>query len=186
MKSCVECGGQLKSTVRIDGKSRKLNHRKRCLTCLPWKAKRKRKSKIRGISGRLCCICEKPIRGTSRTRCGACDTTVRRIRNKLAAVAYLGGKCSRCGYGNPWSLHFHHPKQKDFEIGSASSSWQTIKEEISRCTLLCANCHGEEHATRRGRDKQILQAALTLGNIRNTELSALLLEYLTGLSRYTK
>jgi ribosomal protein L30E len=46
-------------------------------------------------------------------------------------------------------LQFHHidPSQKDFNIGGRGSTraWETIKAEIEKCILLCANCHAEEH-----------------------------------------
>lgn len=59
-------------------------------------------------------------------------------------------KCSKCGYSKCiQALHFHHidPNSKKFTI---SHSWKTgsekrILEEISKCDILCANCHAEEH-----------------------------------------
>lgn len=68
---------------------------------------------------------------------------------KLKAVAYLGGKCNRCGYNKcVRALSFHHkdPSKKDFKFGSgAPKKWETIKKELDKCELLCANCHAEEH-----------------------------------------
>ena len=59
--------------------------------------------------------------------------------------------CVRCGFDNPAALHFHHkdPKQKDITVGNASSSgWsrKKIELEISKCEVLCANCHAIEHS----------------------------------------
>jgi len=70
-----------------------------------------------------------------------------RRRIKRRAVAYLGGKCKRCGYnGCVAAMCFHHVSGKTFRIGSGSGrSWKRIKAELDRCTLLCLNCHAEKH-----------------------------------------
>lgn len=106
-----------------------------------------------------CKICKKPINQLQfrkRTRCNACNTKVRRLRTKLKAIALLGGKCKRCGFDkHPAALEFHHtdPTIKKFEIGMvANKSWESIKEEILKCELLCANCHRIEHSVRFEKD----------------------------------
>jgi 5-methylcytosine-specific restriction endonuclease McrA len=76
---------------------------------------------------------------------------VRRQRAKLAAVQLLGGKCSQCGWDKSTSgLQFHHVSgKKEFNIGGvAHKSWAGIKKELTKCVLLCANCHTMEHSTR--------------------------------------
>lgn len=102
-----------------------------------------------------CRLCDKEFKnsqGRNRTRCGSCNTKVRRMRNKAKAIAYLGGKCVRCGYDkHPAALAFHHrdPFQKEFTIGSvANRAWNVIVLELDKCDLLCANCHCIEHSDR--------------------------------------
>lgn len=71
-----------------------------------------------------------------------------RKRVKVLAVEYLGGKCSLCGYGKCISaLEFHHrdPRQKDFGISGTNKSFESIKAELDKCILVCANCHREIH-----------------------------------------
>lgn len=89
-----------------------------------------------------------------RTRCGSCNTKIRRYRTKAAAIKLLGGKCIDCGWnGNQAALQFHHtdPKKKDFMIGNvANKKWEGIKNEIKKCVLLCANCHMIRHSTKDG------------------------------------
>jgi hypothetical protein len=75
----------------------------------------------------------------------------RRKDIKKELVEYKGGCCIVCGYNKSLrSLHFHHldPSKKDFSI---SRKWdklglnESVKKELDKCVLLCANCHGEVH-----------------------------------------
>lgn len=67
-------------------------------------------------------------------------------------------KCTKCGYSkNISALDFHHvdPKDKKFNLSDAtieqagmiSKGELTIglKNELMKCTVLCAQCHGELH-----------------------------------------
>jgi hypothetical protein len=97
-----------------------------------------------------------------RTRCGSCNTKIRRYRAKAAAIKLLGGKCMHCGWtGNQAALQFHHldPAKKDFIIGNvANKSWESIKVEVAKCMLLCVNCHTIEHSSKN--EKSFLAEAL--------------------------
>lgn len=56
--------------------------------------------------------------------------------------------CSNCPENHPACLHFHHkdPKEKDFTIGcNVKLGKKKIKEEMSKCIVLCANCHAKLH-----------------------------------------
>ena len=67
---------------------------------------------------------------------------------KQKALDYKGGKCETCGYNKSyWALDFHHkdPSQKDFTIAGGNKSFETLKPELDKCSLLCKNCHAEEH-----------------------------------------
>ena len=61
----------------------------------------------------------------------------------------MGGCCSICGYNkNLSALEFHHldMTQKDFTISnSTTTNIEKIREEVSKCILVCANCHRELH-----------------------------------------
>lgn len=102
-----------------------------------------------------CIICEKDfkqLQGRNRKRCNACNTKIRRYRNKIKAIQLLGGKCNRCGFDqHPAALEFHHKdeKLKSFMIGEvANKSWNSIVKEVEKCELLCSNCHRIEHSQR--------------------------------------
>ncbi len=75
----------------------------------------------------------------------------RRKKVRAMAVEYKGGQCEKCGYDHCIdALEFHHidPTRKDFSISSKgyTRSWDKVKEELDKCTMLCANCHRELHA----------------------------------------
>jgi 5-methylcytosine-specific restriction endonuclease McrA len=75
----------------------------------------------------------------------------RREKIRLMAVSHKGGCCQICGYKRCIeALEFHHldPTQKDFGISHKGYTrrWETVKEEVEKCILLCANCHREVHA----------------------------------------
>lgn len=63
--------------------------------------------------------------------------------------------CSSCGYNKSIvALDFHHvdPSSKNFSISQCNnlSLNQRIKDELDKCTVLCANCHREKHSTEDG------------------------------------
>lgn len=71
-----------------------------------------------------------------------------RKRKKLELIEYKGGKCEICGYNKcVAALSFHHinPIEKEFTISSYTGSFEKLKEEIKKCSLLCQNCHIEVH-----------------------------------------
>lgn len=84
--------------------------------------------------------------------CKVCQKKYTQDRNqrlKQEFVDYKGGKCELCGYNKCLaSLHFHHvdPKTKDPKWRSLlKKTLEQVKEELDKCQLLCANCHGEVH-----------------------------------------
>lgn len=69
-------------------------------------------------------------------------------RKKLKLIKYKGGKCQKCGYDKcEEALEFHHldPTKKDFNVSKHSFSFETMKKEVDKCILVCANCHREIH-----------------------------------------
>ena len=91
--------------------------------------------------------------GTLRYRCRRCvgEAVTRRHRKlKQLLVEEAGGGCAVCGYVRCLAnLHFHHvdPAEKSFEIQMGSGkSLAAYREEVRKCVLVCANCHGEIEA----------------------------------------
>lgn len=117
-------------------------------------------------SKKNCVVCGKRLTGRQRLFCSLhcknSDTNFRHqsylnqqsrgLARKLMLIRELGGKCSRCGYAkNVAALKWHHldPGRKSFQLDMRALSNRTelaIREEVSKCILLCANCHAEEHS----------------------------------------
>lgn len=66
--------------------------------------------------------------------------------------------CKICGEWRPECLQFHHrnPAEKEFNVGEwikNGVSIETLKAEIAKCNVLCANCHAVETQNQRYRSK---------------------------------
>lgn len=72
----------------------------------------------------------------------------RRAMVKSAVINVMGGKCMLC-YGSfpPAVFDFHHVFDKKYEINQLipSANSEALTQELSKCVLLCANCHRLEH-----------------------------------------
>lgn len=58
--------------------------------------------------------------------------------------------CERCGENHPATLDFHHrdPSLKIIAVERLhKSGWKQsrLEEEISKCEVLCSNCHRKHH-----------------------------------------
>lgn len=93
--------------------------------------------------------------GFIQSRCKSCQAKDRdfyKKRNqKIISEKKLEIGCVDCGYKeHACALDFHHVNRetKDFTLASNKASGTTIKrilEEISRCIVLCSNCHRVRH-----------------------------------------
>jgi len=75
---------------------------------------------------------------------------LRRRRAIAAIVAAWRLSCARCGHRVAASLDLHHhdAAEKEFALSAAySQSITAIRSELSKCEVLCANCHLAEHAS---------------------------------------
>lgn len=92
--------------------------------------------------------------GGRRTYCKPCFSTYickRFNAKKIAACRFLGDKCSKCQQSFPYPIYnFHHrdPSTKEFQWQKLRlQSIETILRELSKCDLVCANCHTEGHSS---------------------------------------
>jgi 5-methylcytosine-specific restriction endonuclease McrA len=83
-------------------------------------------------------------------RCVGEAVTRRKQKIKELLVEEAGGRCAICGYDRTViNLHFHHvnPAEKSFALSmSTTKALATYLEELKKCVLVCANCHGEIEA----------------------------------------
>ena len=79
----------------------------------------------------------------------------RHLKQKLRAIAVLGGKCYDCDRSFPeWPdvFDFDHrdSSQKRTELSNMlCGSWKKLSAELEKCDLVCANCHRIRTAKRR-------------------------------------
>jgi hypothetical protein len=82
---------------------------------------------------------------------GMCPSHYKKARYAIikdSCIELLGGCCQSCGGVFPRSVYdFHHIEGKDDSPSTiiGNGSFSKIAEEISKCVLLCANCHRIEH-----------------------------------------
>jgi 5-methylcytosine-specific restriction endonuclease McrA len=74
---------------------------------------------------------------------------VMRLLRKYNLIKKAGGKCVICSYKkNLAALAFHHINEKGTRLSGSFLIKMSIKgaeEELSRCVLVCHNCHSEIH-----------------------------------------
>ena len=68
-------------------------------------------------------------------------------------VRYVSERgCADCGERDPVVLEFDHLRDKEFSISSGirERNWDQVLREISKCEVVCANCHRRRTAQRSG------------------------------------
>lgn len=69
----------------------------------------------------------------------------RRKRNRdLIRLIKDAGMCAICGEDHPAVLQFHHTNNKSATITQLVQrgvGLPTLRQELDKCMLLCANCH---------------------------------------------
>lgn len=90
----------------------------------------------------------KELPGKRMTRKDSKKNLIERNRQTILEAKTTG--CQICGYNKcADSLEFHHrdPNTKELTISAAVRAWgpERLKEELSKCIILCANCHRELH-----------------------------------------
>lgn len=88
---------------------------------------------------------------TIRPKKTARDAKQRKFLRRISDEVKLIFGCKHCGFDkHPRALQFHHrdSDEKEFAIGNMTSGMSLLKflSEISKCDVLCANCHLIHHA----------------------------------------
>ena len=76
----------------------------------------------------------------------------RKQQRKLEMCNLLGGECARCKLEttvyNIAVFDFHHKNENSKEYDPSdmvNMSWERIKSELTKCEMLCSNCHRMHH-----------------------------------------
>lgn len=84
------------------------------------------------------------------------------LKNRIKLFEYLNGHpCIDCGNDDPIVLEFDHRDDVDklYDISAIirDRKWETIKAEIDKCDVRCANCHRIRTAKQLGYYKGIIE-----------------------------
>ena len=111
----------------------------------------------------LCAICHRLRHLVATANQPGTPVVTHRRRRKQRAVLSMGSACYACGRQGPAAIFdFHHldASTKSFGVQDGNTrSWERIAEELSKCVMLCANCHREVHAGLRELDEDLLGLA---------------------------
>ena len=119
------------------------------LDCFLWK------NKDKGLKHSHCSECYKETRKKSYNKNKDYylkKNVKKREENYLWMLEYKKDKsCLVCGVNEPVCLDFHHINgdEKFTEVSKmkySTYSIETIKKEIDKCIILCANCHRMLHS----------------------------------------
>ena len=89
---------------------------------------------------------------------GISRSTLKRKDNWKKVFEFFGGrKCMMCEIESDmpiYELHHHDQEGKETNVSSVMHhSWSKVERELSKCILLCSNCHRIVHHLARERRK---------------------------------
>lgn len=138
-------------------------------TCLVCERAQKKASRDKWRSLGLCTACGGARVDQTKAQCERCRDRVNATKaytariNKKKAIDYKRGRCQRCGYTSDFLsvFDFHHsdPSVKEVGIGvlvQRHRRFETLKPELDKCELVCANCHRIIHETEFDRYGRVL------------------------------
>lgn len=169
LKTCKKCGNEFELKYIYP------DSRKYCFSCNPVITRINNKDSLHRICTRCLRVFPKNNENFARQgrngkylmpyckRCHSKQSIKTKKNNKILAMKMFGSKqCKICGYSKAISaLSFHHidPSKKEGSI--ASISIKKLKEEVSKCILVCENCHREIHE---GMHPQYIKRGAFLGS----------------------
>lgn len=92
--------------------------------------------------------------GTRRSECKYCHSAYMKAhyQQKKDTIQQLKSscKCAKCGETRGYVLDYHHidPNVKENSVARMTSNnyrLDAVMEEITKCVVLCSNCHREFH-----------------------------------------
>lgn len=88
-----------------------------------------------------------------REQSGRAQAAPRSAANRFLATYLAGAKCADCGVADPAVLEFDHLRDKRRSISTMrmwGCSTEDLVNEISKCEVVCANCHRQRTCARSG------------------------------------
>ena len=82
----------------------------------------------------------------------------RKVSQRFLYDFYKSNPCIVCGYAWVAALQLHHKWDKFKNVSKMVFEWytiETLKKEIAKCDVLCANCHAEQTAIEANRYKDV-------------------------------
>ena len=155
-----------RTNITVNGKRMRAHKRIRCYECKPHGSQAGIHASTMGLQTPKAIAYDKSIvptcnlcginlppktKATNGRKCSSCANRLLVFFRKRSAIEYKGGKCQDCGCVSNLTddvvkFDFHHLKDKEFAISdSQSKGWKTLKNELDKCLLLCANCHRMRH-----------------------------------------
>ena len=62
-------------------------------------------------------------------------------KRRAKVLAFLGECCVKCGSDQQLEIDHVDPAEKAFHIGVSMSLTEKVKQELTKCQLLCQTCH---------------------------------------------
>lgn len=146
IRECQICSSIIPNRIKIDGKTKILSSRKRCLTCSPYGKQGSRT----GIPGDPSKNSKNYSNWKEEWKKEHIEKISRKGRErKLELIRLAGGHCKKCNYTGPSrAMSFHHinSSEKSFPMAASdirAKPWETVLKELDKCILLCVRCHAE-------------------------------------------
>lgn len=142
-----KCGNQIPYRAKVDGEWKSLKNRSRCLTCVPFGTSAYRH---KTLEEKRSSNAKKQSRHyfKKKEENGIGPVNARRKERRSWVLGILGGECCLCTYRKcSRNLAFHHVDTKSFSLSELafSKAWERMRPELSKCIVVCSNCHGEIH-----------------------------------------
>ena len=128
MITCTKCGIAKEETLFYNRSDTKTKKTEQCKLCMTIQAKQWRR--------------DHP--NYQRDYCNK-----RRNKHKLEILNRFNNKCAHCGLVDNhvvYDLHHLNPTEKEYNLAQIlDHSLNKIENELTKCILLCSNCHRKEH-----------------------------------------
>ena len=102
--------------------------------------------------------CDKVVAKKDETTCSMCRRQAYRLSLRIKCSRYFHDKCEDCGFLrqtieelNLFDFHHKNTSKKEFSISNSiiRNTWDEIKVELDKCTMLCKFCHAYRHVAPR-------------------------------------